>query len=635
MGQLYQFQGDLWTALEWKQKALQTLTNTAGTDLLTNPELKGVNEYYDLMYAFIEKGEILQLLAKKETKPALLEASLAAFDLATVVLDSMRAVYQEGSKQFWNQEARPVLEKAIDSALQLEAMTGNGHFLAKAFVYSEKGKAYLLAESLQESMAGQKAGIPDALLSEEKQIKIDIAFYQKKIFAITANGAFDNEKTLLWQSEIWRRRRDYEALMAKLESEYPAYYQIKYKQNISTVADIQNAMPPNTGLLEYFRGDSATYVFYINGQQARAARCGPDSALTRLLDNLRDPDGRRTGHSIAAAGICQRCRLTANGPRGNIPEKLILIPDGQLAYIPFEVLLTHDIGAATPTFATLPYLLRKTTIRYEYSAFLAFKEPIENHPVRFFDGYAPEYASNNTLQVSRGGQSDCRQWYAADFAALPNNRLEVEQVASLAGGRAICGNEATESYFRLHAHEPRILHLAMHGFFNDCDPAFSGLVFSTEPESGQKGSVQEERDTILHAYEVYNLYFNAELAVLSACNTGRGQLAKGEGVMSMARAFKYAGCPNVLMSLWQADDASTAGIMEKFYTYLKAGKGKAAAIQQAKLDCLNAPHNHPFYWGAFVLIGDDQPLTQTSYWKWMIIGLLLLSGAMFWLKKRI
>ena len=129
---------------------------------------------------------------------------------------------------------------------------------------------------------------------------------------------------------------------------------------------------------------------------------------------------------------------------------------------------------------------------------------------------------------------------------------------------------------------------------------------------------------------------NAELAVLSACNTGRGQLAKGEGVISLARAFKYAGCSNVLMSLWQADDEATAQIMQDFYRHLQKGLGKDEAIRQAKLDYLTASNrNHPFFWGAFVLIGDDAPLRQSSNWHWYVAALILGGiGFLYWRTKR-
>jgi CHAT domain-containing protein len=594
------------------------------------------------MYGLKEKGETLQLLAAKEPNPDLLKASLAAFDLATAVLDSMRSIYQEGSKQFWNQEARPVLEKAIGIALQLRQNTGDEQYLARAFDYAEKGKAYLLAESLLESAAQQQAGIPDSTLEREKQIKIDIAFYRKKVFELQHAGTPDTAKMLRWQSEIQRRHSAYEALMDTLKSRYPAYYQARYRQQITGMAQIRKELPDDTGLLEYFCGEHATYAFYIDRDHANAARCGADSSLGRVLAGLRKEDSQSDEHILSADAV-HAFATDANSLYRSLmapvmdhtPKQLILIADGQLAYLPFEILVTQPVSdISQPAYATLPYLLRATTIRYEYSALLTFQKPSERHATRFWDGYAPGYSREMVAQPLRGRKSDCQGWSASDFAPLPNNGKEIGQIAGLTGGRAIAGPEASEAFFRLHAREPRILHLAMHGFLNDCDPAYSGLVFSpsTADQSVKDTLLKEEQDGILHAYEIYNLHLNAELAVLSACNTGRGQLAQGEGVMSLARAFKYAGCPNVLMSLWQAHDAATAEIMQGFYRYLKQGYGKAAAIRAAKLDYLIAAprsRQHPFFWGAFVLIGDDLPVKETTTTMWYIAGLLLLALVVF------
>jgi len=639
LGLVHQLRGDLRAALQWQQKALEVLSNTtAGPDILANPGIHSVNAYYDFMYALEKKGETLRLLAQLESKPALLEAALATFDLATEVLDSMRTVYQEDSKQFWSQEARPLLEKAIALALEMRQSTGDDRFLAQAFKYAEKGKAYLLAEALRESAAKQKAGVPEPLLAQEKQIKIDIAFYKKQIFQEQRKSPADTARILLWQSEILQRRRSYETLLADLEKDYPEYYRIKYKQTTLDIAGLQQALPDNTALLEYFRGDSAIYVFYIDRKHATAASCPSDSGMVRLLEGVRDKNRvSEQGRSAAAVNAFAKnasalYRALIAPVIDAIPEQLILIPDGQLAYLPFELLLTGDAGdAAALSYADLPYLLRKTTIRYEYSANLAVQKYAAGHPVRFFDGYAPTYDQGLPSGALRDGPVDCQEWQATDFASLSNNRQEVAGVADMIGGISVLGPQATEAYFRQHAREPRILHLAMHGVLNDCDPAYSGLVFTPVYKNPGPDSGPEEADGILHAYEVYNLNLNAELAVLSACNTGRGKLAKGEGIMSLARAFKYAGCPNVLMSLWQADDMATADIMQGFYKYLKQGLGKAAAIRQAKLDYLAAaPRNHPFFWAGFVLIGDDAPLQQSSAWPWYIIGFILLFAGLFW-----
>jgi len=649
MGLVARRQGDLQGSLAWHQQALHALADSfPSRDVLANPAIKHVNAYTDFMFCLGEKAETLRLLAQKESNPAFLEASLAAFDTAAGVLDSMRSEYQEGSQQFWNREARPIMESAIDLALQLHRRSGDARYLDQAFRYAEKSKALLLAEALRESADKQQAGIPDTLLAWEKQLKIDIAFYKKLIFQEQQKNIADTSRILLWQSEILQRRRAYDALLAKLQNDYPEYYQIKYSHPAVTLAGTQQALPEGTGLLEYFQGDRGSYVFYIDRNRALGLRLATDSlfagALNRLLDGLRDRDRVvEQGRSAAAvsryaedAAAVYRVLVAPAGEK--IPKKLIVIPDGRLAYLPFELLLTREARAANSAlnYTALPYLLRQTAVRYEYSAGLALQTPLPRHPDRFFAGYAPAYESDWPAAATRDGRTGCREAQATDFARLGNNQAEVTQIAHLVDGQAFIAENATEEQFRQHAQEPRVIHLATHGFLNDCDPLYSGLVFSRQsrgtenPAGGQEDSIAENCDGFLHAYEIYNLRLNAELAVLSACNTGRGQLAKGEGVISLARAFKYAGCANVLMSLWQADDEATAQIMQNFYRRLQQGLGKDAAIRQAKLDYLDSnPRSHPFFWGAFVLIGDDRPLKQSSNRMWYGLGLALLAGIGF------
>lgn len=641
-------QGDLRGALYWQQEALRFLADSFPyQDILANPAAQRVNAYRDFLFTLRDKGETLQLLAQKEGNPAFLEASLATFDVAAGVLDSMRAEYQEGSQQFWNREAHPIMESAIGIALTLYKNTGTPRYLEQAFRYAEKSKALLLAEALRESADRQQAGIPDTLLKEEKQLKIDIAFYKMQIFREQQKPLADTSHILLWQSEILQLHRAYDALLAKLEAKYPEYYQIKYRHPALTVTGVQHALPAGTGLLEYFQGDQGTYAFYIDATRALGIRLTADSsfteALSRLIDGLRDRN-KVIEQGRNAAVVAQFAkdanfiyRTLVASAVDEIPQKLIIIPDGNLAYLPFELLLTQD--TSSPAFGTLPYLIRQTAVRYEYSAGLALQAPLHGHPSRFFAGYAPAYGGNLSVATTRGGRTDCNGAEVTDFAPLGNNQREVTQIAELLGGQAFLGEKATETEFRQQAQAPRIIHLAMHGFLNDCDPLYSGLVFSRQNAvSGGKDSISEREDGFLHAYEIYNMHLNAELAVLSACNTGHGQLAKGEGVISLARAFKYAGCSNVLMSLWQADDQSTAQIMQDFYRYLKAGKGKDDAIRQAKLDYLESnARNHPFFWGAFVLIGDDLPMEQPSNRIWYMAVLAVLiatAGYVYWQRKR-
>lgn len=633
-------------ALRHYQQALRMLTDSfPHENLLANPSVQKVNAYQDFLLTLRDKGETLRQLAPQDQHQPYLQAALDTYDAAVGLLDTMRAEYLEGSRSFWNREARPIVEGAIGTAMDMHRHTGKAEYLEQAFAYAEKSKALLLADALRESAARQKAGIPQDLLQEEKDLKIDIAFYKRQIFREQQRAKADSAKILHWQKEMFDRRRNYDLLLKKLENSYPEYYRIKYNQPPPGVAAIRQALPPGTGLLEYFSGDSSLFVFYIDSEGLKGAELGAARNLEENLDNFIRPMRDRALVMEQGRNKNALARYTADAGAlyqglvepvmAKIPaEKLIVIPDGNLSYLPFELLLTRP-AAPEENYATLPYLLRATALRYEYSASIAFQPRHAARPERLFSGYAPAYESGE-LMTTRGNDDGCREFDVSDFAALDNNQSEVSTIAEQLGGQALLGPRATESSFRELAPGSRILHLAMHGFLNDCDPLYSGLAFSSQ---ATRDSIAEDTDGILHAYEVYNLHLDADLAVLSACNTGRGQLAQGEGVISLARAFKYAGCANVLMSLWQADDRATAQIMQTFYQYLKEGMGKDEAIRQAKLDYLGAEsRNHPFFWGAFVLIGDDMPVSTSGFpsawWLAALIPAGLLSGWWYFSRKR-
>jgi len=164
-----------------------------------------------------------------------------------------------------------------------------------------------------------------------------------------------------------------------------------------------------------------------------------------------------------------------------------------------------------------------------------------------------------------------------------------------------------------------VLHLAMHSMVNEKNPMLSVMAFS-----GSRDSI----DSQLTAIEIYNQHLNADLAVLSACNTGFGELHRGEGIMSFARAFSYAGVSSAAISLWQVPDKATSKIMINFYSYLKEGKTKAEALRLAKVEFINSYPSmaHPFYWSGFILSGNNKPLQfpVSSYWYWIGAGVIMI-----------
>ena len=149
--------------------------------------------------------------------------------------------------------------------------------------------------------------------------------------------------------------------------------------------------------------------------------------------------------------------------------------------------------------------------------------------------------------------------------------------------------------------EYHYIHFASHGFIDEIQPARSGILFSRDPHSKEDG--------VLQMGEIMRLKLKADLVTLSACSTGLGKLVSGEGILSLTRSFFYAGARNVTVSLWNVNDSATAALMEAFYRNLNRGLQKSAALREAKLTLLrdrNSAWHHPYFWAAFVLVGEGK-----------------------------
>ncbi|MEM9339951.1 MAG: CHAT domain-containing protein, partial [Bacteroidota bacterium] len=302
----------------------------------------------------------------------------------------------------------------------------------------------------------------------------------------------------------------------------------------------------------------------------------------------------------------------------NEEKKLTIMPDGQLAYIPWEVLTTLP---PTPTdqvnYRNLPYFFRDYVVSYGHSATVTFHD---------FD-YKPAIFRKNAVLAMAPTYLDSKEMVAttAVFRDTPMplkwNSQEVRQLSRYFKGKFLTGSDATEKAFKKWAGDYSVLHLAVHGQVDPNNSMKSGLLF--ENEEG------DTEDGLLHIHEILKLNLSMDLAVLSACNTGFGKQRKGEGIMSLGRAFAYAGCPSVVMSHWPVPDKSTAHLMGYFYQALVDGMPKDEALRFAKLSFLDKEgqmNDHPLYWAGFFVMGDTRPLSKgfSSVMIWSIIAVALV-----------
>ena len=246
----------------------------------------------------------------------------------------------------------------------------------------------------------------------------------------------------------------------------------------------------------------------------------------------------------------------------------------------------------------MPYLIKDYQISYDYSSSLVIENlDLKQKTRNSYIGYAPTYNDG-----SNGSNSNLPQF---NLSSLMGNQDEIEECKKIWKGISLMGKKATEKSFKEFATKANILHLATHTFLDDENPQKSCFAFSHDDQSNEDG--------FLYTYELYNMNILAKLVILSGCETGIGNIKKGEGIISLARAFKFAGCPNIIMSLWKVNDQTTKEIMISFNENLKKGMKKDRALQQAKISYLNGSKNlHPYFWSSCVLIGNGDPIQYSG-----------------------
>ena len=585
-----------------------------------------------------------QYLQQHGENPDYLAATDSCLQYAIYLIDQARSSFHNESSQLSLQDlVLPVYESAIRTCFERYGQTAASDFLYRAYQYMEYSKAAILHQAVRASDAQQILGVPDELLALERQTGLYLAYLEGELNKRLESGETE-ENVSDFRQKLWKFQQTDDSLQQIFAREYPEYFRLKYQNQVAAISEIQASLPDeHTLLVEYFWGTQDMYVIAFNKNQFFSHQIPIDSTLLQVLANVRTviSDGETVyQESKHSPQLQQFGRSSFEIYRKMLKpvleayediQQLIIVPDGKLNYVPFEVLLTSSPQPGV-LFKRLPYLFRDFSLSYEYSGTLLSLNSLDTATeYAAYGGFAPNYL-NQLEGAGRERENDLLGSRSLQLSALKYNQEEIQGVANLMEGDAFLASMATEGEFKAHAGQYKILHLAMHAYTDDTKPQFSCLAFSSHADTTEDG--------LLHAYELYNMSIPAELTVLSACRTGLGELARGEGMMSLARAFRYAGCPSIVTSLWQANDPTTQKLMVLFFQHLKAGKNKSEALRQAKLDFLDHAtliEAHPFHWAPFVLIGDAEPVEKGGNLPaiWMLVGLgvVVFLGGIFLLKK--
>ncbi|GAA3645754.1 CHAT domain-containing protein [Flavivirga jejuensis] len=551
------------------------LPNISSIDLLNKNNLYAENTFID----------IFDLYATLQEDPKL---ALNYYDLSFYVSRLLENNWTSQENKISNQTANRIRsEKCIDIIFNAYQNTKNDTLLFTAFKYAELNKSGILKERFIKKTLLHKHPNDSLLLKEANLLK-----EQEKITNLLINEQLGKSQASIitaLSSDLNTISIKLKILKETINKKYP-----ELEDRIFLVDEIQNKLlEENAVLVEYFYGKKNIYQFIINNEGMHLNKINLDASTKKhitdfihLFDAASIINNDIDKFTTAAFTLYNILELTKTATFKNA----IIIPDGILNFIPFEALLTSKTN--TTNFSKMPFVVKKQHIVYNTSTAFYLKKEVKNKANNLLGIFPVFENTKNSLT------------YSINEA----NAIKEEMHSDL-----FLKEKATKRAFIKNSSNYSILHLSTH--------ANSGNISTP-------ANIEFYGDTMF-LNELYSLNLNTDLVVLSACETGIGKLYKGEGAMSIARGFQYAGAQNVLFSLWQINDLSTSQIMQSFYKNYSDNQSAYISNHQSKLDYLKneAVSNikkSPYYWSAFVYYGELTKPTNSSKLIYALIGLFIL-----------
>lgn len=599
-------------ALNQLQRAIMIFSgNFRNPDIYANPSnFTGTFTYYRLFDALSKKAMAFERQYKKDPQEKYLSASFAVYNSVLSLLAYIEKSYDtDDAKILLKKKSRHVYQEALSVCLELHRLNPSADYLEKAFLISEKNKASVMAASLKERSFRTTPGAEEKLLQTERNIKYNIARLN-----VRSDQTEDNRVI----EAIAGEKARYEIQLSQVQKELEQnnhYYKLKYEDTYPSIKELQHQLGSSQALISLYTTTAGLHVFTLTRSSFSYFRIDSLPALERETEKW-----------LGFLKNTEEGRKFAGGPTGSslydqlikpiqsaIPDKheWIIIPDGIFYFLPFESLPAGDSGP----------LLESTAVSYQFSS----RFIMNNYYSYIHSSYKEEKVLAFAPFVRQGAGSDQT---GAMMDRLPASG---EEIAGLPGTRYL-DSQATKERFLQEINKYPIVHLATHAVSDVNNTSASFIAFYPKKNS--------RVEDYLFLEELYGLNMDAtRLVIISACETGKGELVNNEGVMSLARAFAYAGCASTVNSLWKADDNATSAILKQFYVYLEKGFSKSKALQQAKLDYIksNALYKSPDYWSHLVLVGNTEPLYHAKHygqWAIVLLGLVVLFFILVWIKRK-
>ncbi|CAL2056161.1 CHAT domain-containing tetratricopeptide repeat protein [Tenacibaculum sp. 190524A05c] len=571
------------SALEHIDKSLKTsfgipLENKL---ILKENHFEKVISRRNVILAFKGKVEILNLLYNKTKDAKYLKESIETVNTCDAFINyTIQNSTEINTKFLWRDDVSEIYNYGVLAAYNL-----NDYELLNSII--EKNKAFLLIQSIKEN---------NSEISLPYNIKQQLKSYKNSIFSLEEKSTTQKQKDSLFNIKL-----EFERFKDSITILYPEHFSERNTIQPLALEHIKTNLDSKYVILSYHldRNNHNLFGLFTSKTRNYSFKKQIDSTFYKLVDNYK----LLISKPLTQKSELQEFYTTSNSLYNYLfPTKeskqfiekknIIVIANDILQNIPFEALNTNT--------SDLKYFIEDHNVSNAYSAsFLEFNNAINRETSKNLAAYAPiTFANQKSLEATQS---------------------EVNTIQTQIDSDLFTSTNATKNNFLTNSGDYKILHLATHA------------------SSSNNPAIYFSKDT-LKLHELYTHKTNADLVVLSACETNLGEIKKGEGVFSLSRGFFYSGAKSVISSLWNVNDVSTSSIMKDFYTNLDHHQSKSEALNNAKRKYLkehSLSEKSPYYWASFVLIGDTSPTyPSTSYLFYLLGFVAFVSIILFFFKKR-
>jgi CHAT domain-containing protein/Tfp pilus assembly protein PilF len=568
-----------------------------------------------------EEANTLRNAAWVQRDEEQLTAALENIQSAIALIEQLRSLTPPGElRQTYFATVQDYYQFYLDLLMELHEQDLSKGYDAQAFQVSESSRARTLVEQLAEANLDIRQGVAPELLQREQTLTQQLTATEQRRITLTKGGTASQAEIDAIKAEIQKILQDLQTIEAQIRSQSPAYAQLKFPEPLTLQQVQDQILDEKTLLLEYALGEERSFLFVVSKTDLQTIELPPQAEIEIAVDAYREKLLDPTFTDLSAGDELSEL-LLGTIPEENPGKRLLIVSNGKLQLLPFSALplplsppeVPGDVVPTVPLIAhhdiiNLPSATSLAIQRQTWAnrppaprAIAVIADPVfEAHDDRFARNANPVELGNQDLSEMLGIRAGC-----LDFSSLPNTAIEAERILDLAPNdetflaTGFDANHATATHPDLSQYD--ILHLATHGCIQD-NARLSNLALSNYQETGELSE-----KSALHLQDIYNLKLNAELVVLSACETGTGEDVAGEGIVGMTSGFMYAGAKRVLVSLWSVSDAGTADLMTEYYQAMwQEGHDPHRALREAQLTfwLSETEYRAPYYWAAFTMQGE-------------------------------